>query len=493
MKVALRLSFLLFASCGPDSLDLASRTDELTQVTSFGSNPGGLSLFLHEPAGLPTGAPLVVALHGCTQSASAYSATGWNELADQNGFLVAYPQTTANNSCFNWFTAAQQSRTGAEVTSILQMVSHLVSTKGVNAQRVYVTGLSAGAAMSNVLLAVAPDVFTRGSVIAGLPFACATTQIEAFSCMSGPTNQTPAQWGALVRAVSGSNAPPRVQLWHGSSDTTVVPANLTEEVDQWTDVNGIDATAESTVTIGAATRRTFQNGSGVVLVESWSVSGMNHGTPVDPPLCGTAGAFILDVNLCSSRFAAEFFGLADGGFVPPVVDGGSLNDGGVVTDAGLPANCLGEWFDSNVNHFSAGRAVLCSGRYCAKGSMDLLGDSLDQVWVRQVSSTRWEAGRCASSGTGGGGGGSATGGGTATGGGSPTGGGSATGGGSPTGGGSASGGGAAQAGGGASGGGMTEPTGCGCSTEFPLSSPMLTVLGMAALSRRRRRSPVQCD
>jgi MYXO-CTERM domain-containing protein len=241
--------------------------------------------------------------------------------------------------------------------------------------------------MSNVLLAVAPDVFTRGSVIAGLPFACATTQLEAFSCMSGPPNQTPTQWGSLVRAVSGSNAPPRVQLWHGSSDTTVVPANLTEEVDQWTDVNGIDATAESTVTIGAATRRTFQNGSSVVLVESWSVSGMNHGTPVDPPVCGTAGAFILDVNLCSSRFAAEFFGLTDGGFVPQGVDGGSATGGG----------------------------------------------------------------------------------------------------GAPTGGG------AAQAGGGASGGGMTEPTGCGCSTEFPLSSAMLTVLGMAALSRRRRRSPVQCD
>jgi len=75
--------------------------------------------------------------------------------------------------------------------------------------------------------------------------------------------------------------------------------------------------------VGAATRRDFQNASGVVLVESWAVSGMNHGTPVDPPLCGMAGAFILDVNLCAARLASEVLGLNDGGFPPPV-DGTSF-------------------------------------------------------------------------------------------------------------------------------------------------------------------------
>ncbi|MBL8915973.1 MAG: PHB depolymerase family esterase [Archangium sp.] len=501
LKWPLLLAFV--ASCGPEftESDVDARRDGLTQVTGFGSNPGALTLWIYEPASLPANAPLVVAMHGCTQTADAYAATGWNTLADQHGFLVAYPQTTANGSCFNWFQSAQQTRNGEQVTSILEMVSHLVTTKGLNSQRVYVTGLSAGAAMSNVLLAVAPDVFTRGSVIAGLPFACATTQAQALSCMSSPPNQTPTQWGALVRAVSGTNPAPRVQLWHGSSDSTVAPGNLNEEIDQWADVNGIDVTADATTTIGSATRREFRNGSGVTLVESFQVSGMSHGTPVDPPACGTAGAFILDVNLCSARFAAEFFGLiGDGGVVVPPVDAGMNDAGMAAVDAGTAMNCLGEWFATNVNHFSAGRAVLCNGRYCAVGSGDLLGDSLDMTWVRQVSATRYEAGQCAvvdagmpvggGGGSTGGGGGAATGGGNATGGGSAVGGGSgggATGGGA-TGGGATGGGATGGSGGGASGGsgggGGDQPTGCGCaSVEGGLS-----LLGLLMLARRSRRA-----
>lgn len=326
----------VLSSCGPgfEPEPWASRTDELTAVTNFGANPGGLSLFIYEPVGLGTNVPLVVALHGCSQTANAYTASGWNEQADQSRFLVAYPETTGNAGCFDWFNASQQTRSGPQVSSILQMVQHLVSTRGVDPTRVYVTGLSAGGAMTGVLLAVAPDVFSRGAVIAGLPFACATNQTEGFTCMSAPADRSPAQWGALVRAVAGSSPAPRVSLWHGTSDTTVRPANLQEQVDQWTDVNGIDVTAELTTTVGPATRREFKNGAGVTLVESWSISGMNHGTPVDPARgCGAAGAFMLDVGLCSSRFAAEFFGLisaSDGGVVPPMPDAGPTPDAGTV-------------------------------------------------------------------------------------------------------------------------------------------------------------------
>jgi poly(hydroxyalkanoate) depolymerase family esterase len=502
--------------CGPElSLEptesfTASRSEALTQVTGFGSNPGSLSLFVYEPASLGTNVPLVVALHGCTQTADAYAATGWNALADQRRFLVAYPQTTANGSCFDWFTGSQQSRSGPQVTSILQMVQHLVNTKGVDPTRVYVTGLSAGGAMTNVLLAVAPDVFSRGAVMAGLPFACATTQANAFSCMSNPADQTPAHWGNLVRAVTPNGPAPRVSLWHGTSDSTVNVGNLAEEVDQWTDVNGIDATADQTTTVGVATRREFRNASGVTVVESWSLSGMNHGTAVDPPACGTAGEFILDVNLCSSAYAADFFGLTgsggnDGGVTPPPVDAGlSTVDAGMTT-----TTCLGEWFATNVNHFSAGRAVLCSGKYCAVGSGDLLGNSLDMTWVRQTAVGRFEAGRCTvatdagtatgggsgttgggagttggGSGTTGGGAGATGGGNAATGGGNAaTGGGNAaTGGGNAaTGGGSAASGGGTAAGGGG-GAGMT-PAGCGCSSvEFS------SVFAVAVLWFRRRRA-----
>ncbi len=498
-SVVVALGVVVFLGCGTDftgEAAVASRSEALTQVTGFGTNPGSLSLWLYEPANLGAGAALVVALHGCTQSASAYAATGWNALADQHHFLVAYPQTTANGQCFDWFTGAQQSRTGAEVSSILQMVQHLVSTKGIDASRVYVTGLSAGAAMTNVLLAVAPDVFSAGAVMAGLPFACTTPQLAGLGCMSSPPDQTPAQWGNLVRAVNGGRPAPRVSLWHGASDTTVQPGNLTEEVDQWTNVNGIDQTADTTTTVGVATKREFKNASGVTLVESWSISGMNHGTAVDPPGCGTAGAFILDVNLCSSQYAAQFFGLAsasDAGVVVPVdagvvvpVDAGVVDAGTTpVVDAGVSITCLGEWFGTNVNHFTAGRAVLCNGRYCAVGSGDLLGNSLDQTWVRQTAVGRFELGQCgaqADAGTGAGGGGGST----STGGGSGgTGGGNgATGGGS-----GATGGGNGATGGGSATGGVDGTTGggCGCSTVDP-SFVLLALVGLIERKRSTSRS-----
>ncbi|MGV3619374.1 MAG: alpha/beta hydrolase family esterase [Archangium sp.] len=337
---------LLLVSCGVDSEVVhATRRDGLTQVTGFGSNPGNLSLFLHEPANRPASAPLVIALHGCSQTAVDYEAVGWNAIADANGFLVAYPQTSANGGCFNWFDTAQQSRTGTQVTSLLQIVQHLVSTRGVDASRVYVTGLSAGGAMVNVLLAVAGDVFLRGQVLAGIPFGCASGVTSGYSCMFSSSSKTPEQWGALVHAVNLGLSSPPVQLWHGTSDFTVTSANLQEQVDQWTNVNGIDVIADDTQTIGVATRRRFNDMNGVTRVESWTMASTGHGAPIDPMNgCGTTRTYMLDVDLCSAMEGARFFGLLD------VVDAGVVEgdagvdagteevDAGVVVvvDAGVP-------------------------------------------------------------------------------------------------------------------------------------------------------------
>jgi hypothetical protein len=125
--------------------------------------------------------------------------------------------------------------------------------------------------------------------------------------------------------------------------------NLTELIDQWTNVNGVDVVADATATIGAATRREYRNAQGQTRVESWTISNMSHGTPVDPRRgCGTAGAFVLDVQLCSSRFAGEFFGLIptssqDAGVVVdagpgPVSDAGTPPDAGSAFDAGTAAD-----------------------------------------------------------------------------------------------------------------------------------------------------------
>src|SRR5206468_11236831 len=130
-----------------------------------------------------------------------------------------YPQQRSANqplSCFTWYQ-----QTG-EPDSIISMIDHEIATHGIDRARVYVTGVSAGGAMTANLLALHPDRFVAGSVMSGIPYGCATDVQSGQQCESGVT-KTPAQWGDLVRAADAAfTGPwPRVQVWQGSSDTTV--------------------------------------------------------------------------------------------------------------------------------------------------------------------------------------------------------------------------------------------------------------------------------
>ncbi|MBS2016384.1 MAG: PHB depolymerase family esterase [Deltaproteobacteria bacterium] len=289
----------------------------LEEVKSFGANPGGLAMFVHAPPG-GTANAVVVAMHGCTQSASDYTAAGWNELADRAGFAVVYPQQSSSNNmnrCFNWFEKGDIARGQGEARSIASMTEHALATYG--AKRAFVTGLSAGAAMTAVMLATYPDLFEAGAIMAGIPYGCASTMNEAFTCMSGKQS-TPSAWAALVPNVEGATAP-RVSIFHGTTDWTVRPSNMTALVGQWTAVNGIASEPTATSTEGRATHAQYQDGAGVTRVETWSIEGMSHGVAVSPSQgCGRAGAFVLDVGLCSTMKAAEFFGLVDPATGAPV-------------------------------------------------------------------------------------------------------------------------------------------------------------------------------
>lgn len=299
----------------------ASSALAATQVTSFGSNPGNLKMYKHVPSGMPANAPLVVALHGCTQSAANYENTGWNTLANTHKFYVVYPeQQSGNNSnkCFNWFELGDITRGQGEALSIKQMVDKMAADHSIDPSRVFVTGLSAGAYMTTVMAATYPDVFAGAAPIAGGPYKCATSMINAFTCMSPGVDKTPAAWGDLARGgYSGYNGrKPKLSIWHGTSDYTVKNTNSDEIMEQWTNVHGIDQTADLSETIAGFPRKVYKDASGNELVETWSITGMGHGTPVDPGTgaqqCGTAGAYILDVNICSSYHIAKFFGLIGG-------------------------------------------------------------------------------------------------------------------------------------------------------------------------------------
>jgi len=311
----------------------ATGASALTPVPSFGDNPAALKMYVHAP---PSGkaTAVVVAMHGCTQTANAYVAAGWNEVADAAGFAVVYPeQTSQNNSqhCFRWWDPAHTTRGKGEARSIAAMVEHAKTTYG--ATRAFVTGLSAGAAMTSVMLATYPDIFEAGAIMAGLPYACATSQTDAFTCMSGK-DKTPAAWGALVPKVAGASAP-RVAIWQGDADYTVRPKNLVELVGQWTDVNGISDKATASTPVGKATHDEYKDASGVVRVESWSIRGMGHGVSVDPSAgCGAAGAYVLDEGLCSTTKAAAFFGLVAG-------DGSPIGTGGTTPGSGASSGGSG--------------------------------------------------------------------------------------------------------------------------------------------------------
>src|ERR1035437_4007119 len=126
-------------------------------VSSFGTNPGNLNMYSYAPTGISSAAPLVVAMHGCTQNAVTFAAqSDWDKLADNHKFYVVYPeQKSANNSntCFNWFQSGDQDRGQGEVLSIKQMVDYMKAHYTIDTTKIFVTGLSAGACMTNVMLA----------------------------------------------------------------------------------------------------------------------------------------------------------------------------------------------------------------------------------------------------------------------------------------------------------------------------------------------------
>ncbi|HYO51657.1 PHB depolymerase family esterase [Archangium sp.] len=321
---------------------------ELAQVTSFGTNPGNLLMYTHVPAGMPTSAPLVVVLHGCTQTAAAMEGSGWTAAANLYKFYLVYPQQqSANNSssCFNWFEPGDIARGQGEALSIKQMVDHMKASYSINASRVYVVGLSAGAYMVSAMMATYPDVFAGGAIDAGGPYKCASTSTEAFSCMGGSVTKTALAWGDLVRnAYPGYTGPrPKVMIWQGTSDFTVKPVNMTEAMKQWTNVLGIDEQADTVDTVAGYPHKVYRNSSGAALVETFEITNMGHAIAIDPQFsfpgsttaCGTTGSYISDVNICSTYYQAQFFGLtggtSPGDTTPPTVNVTSPANGATVS------------------------------------------------------------------------------------------------------------------------------------------------------------------
>src|SRR5215472_873472 len=279
-----------------------ARPTRLREMTGFGANPGDLRMFVYAPRHLPPKAPLVMSLHGCTQTADEYDhGTGWSSLADSLGFAVVYPQQQpANNpkNCFSWFLPGDIARGHGEAHSIREMGEHAIATFASDRGKVFVTGLSAGGAMASVMLATYPEVFSGGAIIAGLPYGCASNVQQAFEAMFTEQGYAARVLGDTVRAASRHRGPwPKISVWHGTGDPIVKPSNSEAIIRQWTNVHGLSESPSHQEIIERGTRRVWSDANGEALIEAFSISGMGHGVPLATTTeesCGSAGAFFLD-------------------------------------------------------------------------------------------------------------------------------------------------------------------------------------------------------
>lgn len=316
-------------NCGRPTMDMQvtqgrSRTGSaagrdygrVPELRNFGSNPGRLNAWFYAPEDGAKALPLVVVLHGCTQTAREYdSGSGWSQLAETYGFAVLFPEQRRSNNanlCFSWFNPADTGRGGGEALSIAQMIEALVEHRTVDGERVFITGLSAGGAMTSAMLAAYPEKFAGGAILAGLPLGAPANVLEALQQMRIHTPSSRTSGSAIHEASGHSGRWPTVSIWHGTEDAVVDQSNADAILRQWREVHGLADSPTETSLVDGHPRRAWRDASGKLLIEEYRVTGMGHGTPlstIGECGCGEAGSFMLEVGISSTIHSAKTWGL----------------------------------------------------------------------------------------------------------------------------------------------------------------------------------------
>jgi len=221
MKLSTCLSGLL-------AMASAATAAQLTQVNNFGSNPSGAKMYIYVPDKLAANPPVVVAIHYCSGTASAYySGTPYARLADKHGFIVIYPESPYSGTCWDVSSAATLTHNGGgNSNSIANMVGWTLGQYKGDASRVFVTGSSSGAMMTNVMAATYPNLFKAASTYAGVPAGCFFTGTTAgwnSSCANGREVHSQEVWAQTARKMypGYEGARPRMLTIHGSADAII--------------------------------------------------------------------------------------------------------------------------------------------------------------------------------------------------------------------------------------------------------------------------------
>ncbi|KAK3901346.1 Alpha/Beta hydrolase protein [Staphylotrichum tortipilum] len=224
----------------------------LQQVNSFGSNPSNIQMFIYVPNKLVNNPAIIVALHPCGGSAQQwYSGTQLPSYAEQKGFIIIYPQTTAYTNCWDVNNVGSLTHNGSgDAAGVISMINFTLNKFSGNRNKVFVMGASSGGMMTNVMVGSYPEYFEAGASYSGVPFAClygSTTPPSPSgsnqTCAQGLTH-TPQEWANFVyNAYPGyTGKRPRMQIAHGLDDGLVRPVNGWEQLKQWGAVLGLTNT-----------------------------------------------------------------------------------------------------------------------------------------------------------------------------------------------------------------------------------------------------------
>jgi poly(hydroxyalkanoate) depolymerase family esterase len=268
----------------------ATATAAAGTVTVEVQSGRNVRVFVPTKPAVPT--PLVVMLHGCTQTPDDFAdATQMDVLAEKEGFVVAYPEQSASTiatRCFQWWEPAHQARDAGEPKELADAALAVAKGHGVDEERVYVGGISAGAAMSVILGATYPDRFVAIGVIAGVEYKRATTLSGGLSVSQNGGPGADMQ-GDLAFAAMGTRARPvPTFVVHGTSDGVVAPINGDQVADQWRRTNtlvlgdgAIDPVATAPGTAGYPfVRKVHRNkANGASVIEYYVVDGLGHAWP----------------------------------------------------------------------------------------------------------------------------------------------------------------------------------------------------------------------
>ncbi len=303
----------------------------LQPVSNWGVSglPSDVSMYVYVPDQVAQNPPILTLIHYCGGTASAVfgqaQGGGLVNAADQYGFIMVVP---SSGRCWDVVSDKTRKRDGGgDSQAIRQMVKYAVDKYNANPDRVYSTGDSSGGMMTELLLAVYPDVFKAGSAFAGMPAGCRASNETGSgggysnACAGGTVTHTPQEWGDLARSFDPgySGYRPRVQLFHGDADMTINYQNFTEAIKEWSNVlslSGDPTSTDSGLTLGThqAKRQTWQGACGFAELDAFTSIGGDHG-PSD--------------TLFVAKYVIPFLGLDKTGALDPAVEQcGAAGSGG---------------------------------------------------------------------------------------------------------------------------------------------------------------------